>query len=465
MSRASITGAPLQKVEYKVEQPVQKQQSQYGSVQEWLEARRQGRVPVNDLSGTAHWSTSSMMPRPPPTADNSLAAGAKLQKGYPMSMQGGVINGASGGSKYTGPSTIFTSKRTATPSFATQFAAPSSTPPVASPRIMTPSSPFTSTGPRTMPASMDSGLVKSLNTTMNSLRTDMGRLQSHAAHTAAPSFPSTAHKQVLRPGHGAAAAPGDLLEIHYVGWLSAGDPSNRFDENASFRFTLGTGDVIPGWDQSIVGMREGEVARLSIPSHLAYGAKGSPPVIPPNADLTFEVQLNGVNAGFATVSKASSPATQPPQQSQWSQLPPATAGSAPPRMFLPAPVFAGKRDGHVYRMGEHGLGYYAEGAAAQEATNSTRGTVTMSADAGLTKSVRFDPGLPPSSANPDGKAYRRKMAEQYADRMMEAEREASRPAGMSTGMAPQYARIDAKPMHGAMIAGQGDFTRRSFLRM
>ena len=93
MSRAWITGTPMQKVGEGPPSsagPAQKHQPQYGSVQEWLEARRQGRVPVNDLSGTSHWSTSALMPRPPPTADATMAAGAKLMKGYPASMQGSV---------------------------------------------------------------------------------------------------------------------------------------------------------------------------------------------------------------------------------------------------------------------------------------------------------------------------------------------------------------------------------------
>ena len=106
---------------------------------------------------------------------------------------------------------------------------------------------------------------------------------------------SMVHKQTLRAGQGYACASGDMLDVSYVGWLARADPhSSRFDEAAHFQFVLGAGEVIAGWDSAIVGMLEGEKARLLIPAALAYGERGMPPKIPPNSDLQFEIQINGV---------------------------------------------------------------------------------------------------------------------------------------------------------------------------
>jgi peptidylprolyl isomerase len=98
--------------------------------------------------------------------------------------------------------------------------------------------------------------------------------------------------EVLTPGTGEGAKPGDQLEVHYSGWLLNGDKfdSSR-DRQKPFTLTLGRGQVIVGWDRGLVGMKVGELRRLTIPSQLAYGARGSPPTIPPDATLIFQIEL------------------------------------------------------------------------------------------------------------------------------------------------------------------------------
>ncbi|MEW6280707.1 MAG: FKBP-type peptidyl-prolyl cis-trans isomerase, partial [Candidatus Eremiobacterota bacterium] len=88
------------------------------------------------------------------------------------------------------------------------------------------------------------------------------------------------------------AAKGDTVSAHYTGWLTDGTKfDSSLDRGEPIQFPLGTGMVIPGWDQGLEGMKVGEVRRLYIPYTLAYGEQGSPPVIPPKADLVFEVEL------------------------------------------------------------------------------------------------------------------------------------------------------------------------------
>lgn len=99
----------------------------------------------------------------------------------------------------------------------------------------------------------------------------------------------------LSDGEGEAAAAGDCLIMKYYGTLAA--DGTMFDENytkdTGFEFELGTGAVIPGWDQGLVGMKAGEVRRLVIPANLAYGETGQGS-IPANADLVFVVKLESI---------------------------------------------------------------------------------------------------------------------------------------------------------------------------
>ena len=101
--------------------------------------------------------------------------------------------------------------------------------------------------------------------------------------------------ETLTPGTGAEAKAGDRVMVHYVGTLTDGKKfdSSR-DRGQGFTFRLGAGQVIKGWDQGVAGMKVGQVRKLTIPPHLAYGDRGFPPVIPPNSTLVFEVELLGV---------------------------------------------------------------------------------------------------------------------------------------------------------------------------
>ncbi|KAI5599853.1 hypothetical protein POPTR_002G248300v4 [Populus trichocarpa] len=100
-------------------------------------------------------------------------------------------------------------------------------------------------------------------------------------------------KKLLKEGEGWDTPDnGDEVEVHYTGTLLDGTQfdSSR-DRGTPFKFTLGQGQVIKGWDLGIKTMKKGENALFTIPADLAYGSSGSPPTIPPNATLQFDVEL------------------------------------------------------------------------------------------------------------------------------------------------------------------------------
>ncbi len=96
----------------------------------------------------------------------------------------------------------------------------------------------------------------------------------------------------LVTGNGKLANTGDMAVVHYTGWLKDGTKfDSSKDRNKPFRFSLEAGQVIKGWDEGVVGMKIGGTRKLIIPPDLGYGARGAGRVIPPNATLTFEIEL------------------------------------------------------------------------------------------------------------------------------------------------------------------------------
>jgi peptidylprolyl isomerase len=117
-----------------------------------------------------------------------------------------------------------------------------------------------------------------------------GAMDEHATTTA------SGLKYVdTKPGDGASPQKGQAVTVHYTGWLKDGTKfdSSR-DRGQPFTFRIGQGQVIKGWDEGVATMKVGGVRKLVIPPELGYGARGAGGVIPPNAELTFDVELLSV---------------------------------------------------------------------------------------------------------------------------------------------------------------------------
>jgi FKBP-type peptidyl-prolyl cis-trans isomerase len=96
----------------------------------------------------------------------------------------------------------------------------------------------------------------------------------------------------LTTGTGAAPRKGQLVTVHYTGWLTNGEKfDSSVDRDEAFSFVLGARQVIGGWDMGVAKMVVGDKVKLTIPPELGYGAGGYPGAIPPNATLVFEVEL------------------------------------------------------------------------------------------------------------------------------------------------------------------------------
>jgi FKBP-type peptidyl-prolyl cis-trans isomerase FkpA len=101
-------------------------------------------------------------------------------------------------------------------------------------------------------------------------------------------------------GTGTTAATGNRVQVHYTGWLYSASAANnkgaQFDSSvgigkAPIEFVVGATNIIPGFSQGVQGMKVGGKRTVVIPSSLAYGTSGSPPAIPANADLVFDLEL------------------------------------------------------------------------------------------------------------------------------------------------------------------------------
>ncbi|HRY60365.1 MAG TPA: FKBP-type peptidyl-prolyl cis-trans isomerase [Patescibacteria group bacterium] len=99
--------------------------------------------------------------------------------------------------------------------------------------------------------------------------------------------------EVLKQGTGDEVTKvGDGVSVNYTGTLVDGTKfDSSYDRGTPFKFDLGAGQVIKGWDQGLIGMKVGEIRKLTIPPSLGYGATGAGSKIPPNATLIFEVEL------------------------------------------------------------------------------------------------------------------------------------------------------------------------------
>jgi FKBP-type peptidyl-prolyl cis-trans isomerase len=118
-----------------------------------------------------------------------------------------------------------------------------------------------------------------------------------AQGTPAPAPPTELEVEDQVVGTGREAAMGDTVRVQYTGTLMNGTKfDSSYDHGGDpFKFTLGKGEVIKGWDRGVVGMKVGGKRKLRIPPDLGYGENGSPPTIPPNAGLAFAIELVGVD--------------------------------------------------------------------------------------------------------------------------------------------------------------------------
>ena len=95
----------------------------------------------------------------------------------------------------------------------------------------------------------------------------------------------------LEVGQGPAAKKGDSVRVHYTLWVDGKVADSSHERKEPFAFNLGFNQVIPGWDRGVVGMKVGGKRKLVVPPNIGYGKQGRPPSIPPNAELTFEIEL------------------------------------------------------------------------------------------------------------------------------------------------------------------------------
>ena len=144
-------------------------------------------------------------------------------------------------------------------------------------------------------ATTTAGTSTTSTTSTTAAKTPTSGPLSKEPHVTPPSGPPPTKLETkeLIKGTGTEAKTGSTVDVNYVGVLYK--TGKVFDaswkRHEPFSFTLGKGQVIPGWEQGVIGMKVGGRRELIIPASLAYGAKGSPPTIPPNEALVFVVDL------------------------------------------------------------------------------------------------------------------------------------------------------------------------------
>ena len=115
--------------------------------------------------------------------------------------------------------------------------------------------------------------------------------ESGKTTTTASGLKITTVQEAKNPG----ALSGDIVWVHYTGKLTSGKVfDSSVGKGKPFKFTLGQGEVIKGWDEGIVGMKIGEKRQLTIPPELGYGERGAGNDIPPGATLMFDVEMIGI---------------------------------------------------------------------------------------------------------------------------------------------------------------------------
>ena len=121
--------------------------------------------------------------------------------------------------------------------------------------------------------------------------------QAHRRHPRGQDAPADLQVEDLTVGDGPEATAGQHVDVHYVGvsWANGRQFDASWDRGTTFSFGLGAGQVIPGWDQGVQGMKVGGRRRLTIPPHLAYGSRGAGGVIGPDETLVFVVDLVDVS--------------------------------------------------------------------------------------------------------------------------------------------------------------------------
>jgi len=134
---------------------------------------------------------------------------------------------------------------------------------------------------------------------MSSVCYSKPRQEGTSTMTTKQQAPSGLRYEILKeaPADARQAVKGATVTVHYTGWLNDGkdNAGTMFDSSLKrgtpFQFKLGVGYVIKGWDEGVAGMKVGEKRRLYIPSAMGYGSYGAGTIIPPHADLIFDVEL------------------------------------------------------------------------------------------------------------------------------------------------------------------------------